>query len=267
MKPKKTSKPAASKKSSPIQILAQRLEATVPDGRTAFLEATGARLVPQLAAHYRLSTAGNAKRCIGRIVEHLGKVDTEKAVEGSPPADVPPANDARDDARGADQATDGAPAPNDATAGAPDAPSVEPGAAAKPGRRPSEPDPRLPAVGTVIIKRDRQGNERARCTIVDGGIEYSGTTYRSISAAAMAAAKDLGLTSKTQDGYAFWGLKKSTSRPTKKDPVEALGHAWDRYLLTMGKLVDGASDDDRTKLRDTIRRQAATLQVHATDPA
>lgn len=69
-----------------------------------------------------------------------------------------------------------------------------------------ERDPRLPPVGTVIVKKDHQGTERVRCTMVEGGVEYAGTTYKSISAAAMAAAKTLGLTSKTQNGYAFWGL-------------------------------------------------------------
>ncbi|HZU81281.1 MAG TPA: hypothetical protein VE987_00110 [Polyangiaceae bacterium] len=51
----------------------------------------------------------------------------------------------------------------------------------------------------MIIKKDRHGAERARCTVVESGIEYGGTTYKSISSAAMAAAKDLGLASKTQD--------------------------------------------------------------------
>ncbi len=74
-------------------------------------------------------------------------------------------------------------------------------------------DPRLPATGTVIIKRDRLGAERCRCTVVEAGVKYAGTTYKTISAAAMAAAKDLGLASKSQDGYAFWGLKKNAVPP------------------------------------------------------
>src|SRR5688572_8186970 len=31
---------------------------------------------------------------------------------------------------------------------------------------------RLPAVGTVIIKRDRHGVARCQCTVVEGGIRY-----------------------------------------------------------------------------------------------
>lgn len=82
---------------------------------------------------------------------------------------------------------------------------------------PRERDPRLPAVGTVIVKTDRTGTERVRCVITEAGIEYGGATYKTISAAAMAAAKDLGLASKSQDGYAFWGLKKPAPRPVSEE--------------------------------------------------
>src|SRR5580698_3428978 len=69
-------------------------------------------------------------------------------------------------------------------------------------------DPRLPAPGTVLRKLDRHGAVRCECTIEEGGIRYAGTLFRSISAAAMAAAKDLGLANRTQNGYAFFGLTK-----------------------------------------------------------
>ena len=64
---------------------------------------------------------------------------------------------------------------------------------------PPTPDPRLPAAGTVLQKRDRHGAVRCECTIEEGGIRYAGKVYRSLSAAAMAAAKDLGLNNKTQN--------------------------------------------------------------------
>jgi hypothetical protein len=60
-------------------------------------------------------------------------------------------------------------------------------------------DSRLPAPGTVLQKLDRHGAVRCECTIEEGGIRYAGTLYRSISAAAMAAAKHLGLANKTQN--------------------------------------------------------------------
>ena len=82
-------------------------------------------------------------------------------------------------------------------------------------------DPRLPALGTMLQKRDRHGAVRCECTVEDGGIRYAGKVYRSLSAAAMAAAKDLGLTNKTQNGFTFWGLSKPPRRPS--DPLVALG--------------------------------------------
>ena len=69
-------------------------------------------------------------------------------------------------------------------------------------------DPRLPAVGTVIQKRDRHGVIRCECTVEEDGIRYAGTLYRSISSAALAAARDLGLRNKSENGYVFWGLVK-----------------------------------------------------------
>lgn len=97
---------------------------------------------------------------------------------------------------------------------------------AKKEKAPRERDPRLPPAGTVIVKTDRNGTERVRCVIAEGGIEYGGATYKTISAAAMAAARDLGLASKSQDGYAFWGLKKPAPKPVSE---EALAEARATY--------------------------------------
>jgi hypothetical protein len=51
-------------------------------------------------------------------------------------------------------------------------------------------DPRLPSPGIVLEKRDRHGAVRCQCKVEEGGIRYAGTVYRSISSAAIAAAKD-----------------------------------------------------------------------------
>lgn len=67
-------------------------------------------------------------------------------------------------------------------------------------------DPRLPKVGTLIVKRDRNGQARAKVRVVKGGFKYEGKLFRSLSGAAMAASGDLGLTSPTQNGFVFWGL-------------------------------------------------------------
>ena len=53
------------------------------------------------------------------------------------------------------------------------------------------PNPRLPAVGTVIQKRDRHGVVRCECSVEKEGVRYAGTIYRSISSAALAAARDV----------------------------------------------------------------------------
>jgi hypothetical protein len=78
-------------------------------------------------------------------------------------------------------------------------------------------DPRLPAPGTVLQKRDRQGTVRCECTVETDGIRYQDTLFPSLSAAAMAAAKDLGLGSKTQNGFAFWGLGRRHKDSTSPD--------------------------------------------------
>ena len=73
-------------------------------------------------------------------------------------------------------------------------------------------DPRLPAPGTVLQKKDRQGVARCECTVEEDGIRFKGTLYRSLSAAAMAASKDLGLGGQAQNGFLFWGLVRQKSR-------------------------------------------------------
>jgi hypothetical protein len=138
--------------------------------------------------------------------------------------------------------------------------------AARKARKPSS-DPRLPAVGTVIVKKDRHGTERVRCTIVEGGVEYGGTTYKSISSAAQAAAKDLGLASKTQDGYSFWGLKKGTPRPAKKNPVEAVQAAWERYHERAAAAAKAAEGENRTKVQGVLQEHLTALTAIAAQVA
>jgi hypothetical protein len=80
-----------------------------------------------------------------------------------------------------------------------------------PAAEPRERDSRLPAPGTVLKKLDRHGAVRCECKVTDAGIVYKGETFRSLSAAAMAAAKDLG-TKGAVNGFLFWGLIKQKSR-------------------------------------------------------
>jgi hypothetical protein len=124
---------------------------------------------------------------------------------------------------------------------------------------PRTPDPRLPAVGTLLQKRDRHGAVRCECTVEGGGIRYAGKVYRSLSAAAMAAAKDLGLNNKTQNGFAFWGLSKPPRRPS--DPLVALDHAWERYHGNVEALVKvGVTDENRSNVVAAIRKHAQVLE-------
>jgi hypothetical protein len=119
-------------------------------------------------------------------------------------------------------------------------------------------DPRLPAVGTVIQKRDRHGAIRCECTVEEGGIRYAGTLYRSISSAALAAAKDLGLRNKSENGYVFWGLVK-LHRPGT-DPVAAFKGAWERYLERAEALVRiGITEESREEVAAEVGKHAAMI--------
>jgi len=123
-------------------------------------------------------------------------------------------------------------------------------------------DPRLPEPGTVLRKLDRKGNVRCECTVEADGIRYNGTLYRSLSAAAMAAAKDLGLGGKTQNGFSYWGL----SKPPRKgvDPVASLDKAWQRYRERLtATLANGISDDNRERVRTLVKQHSeAFAKLH-----
>jgi len=125
---------------------------------------------------------------------------------------------------------------------------------------PRTPDPRLPPAGTVLRKRDRHGAVRCECTVEeDGAIRYAGKTYRSLSSAAMAAAKDLGLGGKTQNGFTFWGLSKPPRRPS--DPLANLERAWERYHGNVEALVkNGVTDENRSKVVATIRKHVQVIE-------
>ncbi len=119
-------------------------------------------------------------------------------------------------------------------------------------------DPRLPAPGTLLQKRDRHGAVRCECTVEKDGVRYAGKIYKSLSAAAMAAAKDLGLTNKTQNGFVFWGLSKPPRQPA--DPLVALERAWERYHGNVVALVkDGVTDENRSKVLTTIKKHVQTI--------
>lgn len=124
---------------------------------------------------------------------------------------------------------------------------------------PQAPDARLPAPGTLLQKRDRHGAVRCECTVEADGIRYAGKVFKSLSAAAMAAAKDLGLTNKTQNGFVFWGLSKPPRQPS--DPLVAIERAWERYHGNVEALVkDGVTDENRAKVLTTIKKHVQRLE-------
>ena len=145
---------------------------------------------------------------------------------------------------------------------APKAEKPEVKMAAKPAAEPApvrERDPRLPPVGTVLTKKDRAGNVRCSCTITEGGFEYKGTEYRSLSAAAMAAAKDQG-TKGMINGFLYFGLATQPRRIA--DPVEALAHAWERFHEKATSAFASAKDHEAAlaKLRAALAGQVKKLE-------
>jgi hypothetical protein len=118
-------------------------------------------------------------------------------------------------------------------------------------------DPRLPPPGTVIEKRDRAGNLRCKVTVEEDGIHYNGQLYKSLSAATMAAAKDLGIGGRSQNGFTFFGLSKP-KRPAA-DPIEALGRAWERYRERAMSVASAVTDEIRERVRDLFEEHAEAI--------
>jgi hypothetical protein len=126
-----------------------------------------------------------------------------------------------------------------------------------------ERDPRLPPVGTVLRKVDRHGATRCEATVEADGFRYDGTLYKSLSGAAMAAAKDLGVAG-AQNGFVFWSLVKPAARVS--DPVTALENAWDRFHAKATGLFASASDEAvRAKLQAAVAGHAKKLEQLAGD--
>ena len=117
---------------------------------------------------------------------------------------------------------------------------------------------RLPPVGTVIKKVDRYGDVRCQCSITDDGVRYKGENYRSLSAAAMAAAHDLGLKNKTQNGFTFWGLIK----PARKldDPAAAVQKASNRFQKLAATALKAATDQNRVQVRAALEAHENEVQ-------
>jgi hypothetical protein len=99
---------------------------------------------------------------------------------------------------------------------------------------------RQPAVGTTLRKLDRAGKVRCECVIEKGGVRYQGTLYKSLSGAALAAAKELGLSGNSFNGYVFWGLSKPSR--ASADPAMRLEQIWKRYSELAVEALKGDGD-------------------------
>ena len=105
---------------------------------------------------------------------------------------------------------------------------------------------RLPSVGTTLKKTDRAGKVRCECKIEKDGVHYDGKVYGSLSGAAVAAAKDLGLSGNSFNGYVFWGLAKPNR--ASADPTLRLEQLWKRYAEVVSAAVAGERKAEVLKL-------------------
>lgn len=122
-------------------------------------------------------------------------------------------------------------------------------------------DARVPPVGTVLRKQDRHGKVRCECVVEEGGFRYAGTVYRSLSAAAVAAARDLGLRTTSANGFGFWGLSKSARGGARgRDPLKVLDRAWTRLRTSInGLLSDDVPEEARKRVLAVVQEHAQTL--------
>ena len=126
--------------------------------------------------------------------------------------------------------------------------------ATKPAPTPA-PAPAALALGTVLKKLDRTGAVRCECTVEADGFRYDGKLYSSISAAAAAAAKTLGLAGTSFNGHVFWGLAK----PSGRDLAHRLDGLWQRYATAATALLK-ADGMDKAANVDRVRQHLAQLK-------
>lgn len=73
----------------------------------------------------------------------------------------------------------------------------------------------------------------------------------------------------TQDGYAFWQLKKAATRQggSKKHPVESLQRAWERYCERATAAAKNATDESRAEVHEAIDQHLGALNLIAVELA
>src|SRR3989442_3586391 len=117
-----------------------------------------------------------------------------------------------------------------------------------------------------MSKLDRKGKTRCECTVEAEGYRYKGTVFGSLSGAAAAAAKDVGLSGTSFNGYVFWGL----TRPGRATALDRLEHLWNRYssaALAMLKGAERAATVERVKQHQAqMKAVAGEVPLCGSDP-
>jgi hypothetical protein len=113
------------------------------------------------------------------------------------------------------------------------------------------------ANGTKLQKLDRAGTVRCECIVEEGGYRYGKTVFRSLSAAAAAAAQDLGLAGKSFNGYVFWGLTK----PGRQNTLDRMDHFFRRYSEVATQLA--RVPEQKARCLERVRKHIAQLQAVA----
>lgn len=111
------------------------------------------------------------------------------------------------------------------------------------------------APGTKLQKLDRAGKVRCECTVEESGYRYGKAVFRSLSASAAAAAKDLGLAGKSFNGYVFWGLPK----PGGKNTLERMDHLFRRYSEVAMQLA--RTPEQKSGCLENVRKHIVQLQA------
>ena len=109
------------------------------------------------------------------------------------------------------------------------------------------------------MKRDRTGAARYECTVEQGGFRYRDTLHRSLSAAASAAAADLGINARV-NGFVFWGLMKTARLTT--DPDDYVRKVAARHEERVAALL---KQDGPAEVGASIRRELETHTAHLSD--
>jgi len=187
------------------------------------------------------------------------------APEGTEPPASPDATAAPELAQGATN-QEGAPVAAAVATAAPTSETGTPAAeslaasARKPAKTPHQRDQRLPPPGTVLRRVDRHGNVRCECTVEEHGVRYAGTMYKTLSAAAVAAAKDLGFQSASQNGFIFFGLiKPKHVEGASQNTLLSLERAWVRYRERAQASAQTSDDDTRAKVYEALHAHLNAL--------